>query len=484
MLEFENKIAGFIKANELFGPGQKILLAVSGGADSTALMYALCRLAAEGVSGAELLCAHINHQLRGAEAERDEAFVVEEAAKLSLPVTTKRVDVRGFAGKNRLSIETAARKLRIESLLDVARANNCNCVATGHHKNDNAETVIHRLMRGTGFRGLGGIWPLRVFAGGLAFARPLLCVSRDEIIRYLKARNLRWRTDRTNADCAYRRNYIRHRLIPALQQECGGCLVEQLSELAESARKLDHLVCRRVDEIWPRAAARESERVKLDLKVFLPEPPAVQVELARRGLASVGSGQRDLRQQHYERILQLAEGNVGNKKIELPGEFTVWREYQELIFARCKMNERGQGHVSQGIQAEIPGQTRFGNYLIEAAVFDVELGEAGRYKAGKTSFVEWFDFEKLMLPLEVRFRRRAERFVPLGLAEEKKVGKFLTAQRVPPRIRQKLLIVADKEKIIWVWPIRISEQAKVTEATRKTLRLQITDAHPEDYCWT
>ena len=154
--EFEQKVGDFIKANELFGSADKVLLAVSGGADSTALLYAMHALSSENVLGAKLHCAHINHQLRGAEADSDEDFVIAQAAEQKLAVTTKRVDVRGFAGRNKLSIETAARKLRIKNLIELARANNCDCVATAHQKNDNAETILQRLTRGTGFRGLGG----------------------------------------------------------------------------------------------------------------------------------------------------------------------------------------------------------------------------------------------------------------------------------------------------------------------------------------
>ncbi|MFB0525374.1 MAG: tRNA lysidine(34) synthetase TilS, partial [Phycisphaerae bacterium] len=234
MLEFEKKIADFIKAHGLFGPADRVLLAISGGADSIALLYVMQSLKTNKVLRVDLLCAHINHQLRGMEANLDEDFVTAEAAKLELSLMTKRLDVRGFARSHKLSIETAARKLRIEALLDMARFNNCCCIATGHQKNDSAETILHRLARGTGLRGLGGIWPMRTFNNKIKFVRPLLCVTRNEIIEYLQQRNLTWQTDHTNADCTYRRNYIRHRLLPELQQKCSGSIVEQLFGLSQS----------------------------------------------------------------------------------------------------------------------------------------------------------------------------------------------------------------------------------------------------------
>lgn len=343
LLEFEKKLAGFAQANELFGSAEKILLAVSGGADSTALLYAMHTLKAAKVLRAELVCAHINHQLRGAEGDLDEEFVAAQAAGLNLAVTTQRLDVRRHARDNKLSIETAARDLRIRALADIAQAGRCDRIATAHQKNDNAETILHRLSRGTGFQGLGGIWPVRVFSGGTIFVRPLLCVSRDEIIAYLQQRNLTWRRDHTNADCTYRRNYIRHRLLPALQQDCTGPLVDRLFELARSARGFARLVSRRADELWPGMADCTDQKTSLNLEKFEAQPLPVKVELIRRSLTAVGSGQRHLTQRHYERILQLAGCNVGGVKIELPGGFVVQREYANLIFARPERKVRGEG---------------------------------------------------------------------------------------------------------------------------------------------
>ena len=216
--EFEKTVAGFLTALGPFSQAEKVLLAVSGGADSTALLYTMHALKNEGLLHADLICAHINHQLRVPDADTDEKFVVSQAEKLHLPVITRKIDVRRFAQENKLSIETAARLLRIEHLQEIAKANNCRWIATAHQKNDNAETVVQRLLRGTGFRGLAGIRPLRNFAADINFVRPLLCVTRDEIIDYLKQQNLPWRTDRTNYDCRYKRNFIRHKLIPHLQK--------------------------------------------------------------------------------------------------------------------------------------------------------------------------------------------------------------------------------------------------------------------------
>jgi len=474
-LEFEKKVADFIKENSLVDTAERVLLAVSGGADSTALLYVMHVLKTENILSSDLVCAHINHQLRGADADVDEDFVTAQARDLKLTITTKKLDVRGFARKNKLSIETAARQMRIETLLNIAKAGNCNSIATAHHKNDNAETVLHRLVRGTGFRGLAGIWPTRLFADDIRFIRPLLSVTRDEIIEYLKKRNLKWRRDHTNADCTYTRNFIRHRLLPALQQDCTGSLVEQLSELAASSRKFYNMVCNCANKAWPQLTDCPANVLKLNLQMFLTHPVPVKVELVRRSLTAIGCGQRDLTRLHFQKILRLAEQNVGGRKIELPAGFVVRREYGNLIFARPETISPHDELIGNSTPLQVPGKTKFGRFLIQAATLEADGNRIEKFKTEENNCIECFDWDKVKLPLTVRSRKAGDRFWPLGLDAEKKIGKFLTAAKVPHHLRRKLLVIEDSEKIIWLWPIRISERTRVTNKTRKILQLQIID---------
>lgn len=475
VLEFEQKVAGFVRANALFDSTDAVLLAVSGGADSMALLYAMCALKSRGILSAALSCAHINHQLRGAEADEDEAFVRSQVEELKLRVISRRIDVRDFAGANKLSIETAARKLRRETLLAIAGDNGCTGVATGHQKNDNAETVLQRLARGTGYRGLAGIWPGKTFGGDVRFVRPLLCVTRDEIVAYLRKQNVQWRVDHTNADCGYRRNYIRHRLLPVLQEQCSGSVVEQLSALAQSAHRFHRLVQARSKSVWSELADVRDGQVTFDLHRFMSEPPMVRVALIRRGLAELGCGERDLTQRHYEGIVHLAEESAAGKKLMLPGRFVAQRDGNALVLAPAERKGGDEERVKECAQIEVPGRTRFAGCVIEAALFEAPDTDLEKFKGQKTHCVEWFDRDKLKLPLSVRFRNAGDRFQPLGMPAEKKVGKFLTAAQVPQRVRRKVLVIADREKIIWVCPIRISEQAKVTDQTQRILQLRIAD---------
>ncbi len=469
MRDLEQKVADFITAEGLFKPGEKVLLAVSGGVDSTALLHIMAALVAGGEIHVEICCAHVNHQLRGDDAHRDENFVVSCCAKLNLPVITKQIDVRKYARAEKLSIETAARKLRIDALLDIAGEQNCTCIAAAHQKNDNAETVLHRLVRGTGLRGLCGIWPAKDFTDGIRFVRPLLCASRDEIILYLNGRNFKWCTDRTNEDYAYRRNFIRHQLLPALQKDCESSLVGELSGLAKASRGFYRRICEKADEVWPDVATVNERTVALNSDVLAEQHPEVKIEVVRKILSQLDVGEQEITQRHYENILRLSSG----EKLQLPGGAEVLRQRRKIIFTRTCEKTGGSAGPAAPKQLNIPGKTEFAGMVIEAEVFDYEPADFEKFRATKSNSVEWFDFEKLKLPLEVRLRKNGDRFWPLGMQADKKIGKFLTNAKVSPSSRRNLFVITDTEKIIWFCPIRISEQANVTKRTNKVLRLKV-----------
>jgi len=464
--KLEQKTADFIAAEQLFPAGGKVLLAISGGADSTTLLHVLAALRLD------IHCVHINHQLRGDEAQRDEDFVIEQCRKLKVPVITKKIEVRDYAKKSKLSIETAARNLRIEKLIEIAKEQNCACIAIAHHKNDNAETIIDRLIRGTGLRGLCGIWPAKKFTDGITFIRPLLCATRNEIIRYMNDKNLNWCTDRTNMDFAYRRNFIRHRLLPALQKDSAGDIVERLAVLSKASRGFYQMVCRTADAIWPDIATVNESNIVVDSDKIANQPAEIKIEIARRALAHLGCGEQDVTEKHYTGILRLPD----DSQLQIPNRITVHRENGKIVFEKHLKTKPAQSIAADPVVLKVPGVTQFGHYTINADIIEIEQKDLARFKKTKTNLVEWFDFEKVKLPLEVRPRKRGDKFWPLGLAGEKKVGKFLTTAKVSQSLRRRLLVVADSDRIIWVSPVRISEQAKVTNDTRRVIQIKIFES--------
>lgn len=474
LVEFEDEVLKFSRSERLFGDEDRILLGVSGGPDSTALLNVFWSLRAEGCIKNELLCAHLNHRLRGQESEADEQFVVSEANVLGIGIVTRRLDVNRYASSQKLSIETAARKWRIETLSEIARQNGCMCVATGHHKSDNAETIVQRLMRGTGFRGLAGIYPKREFENGIYFIRPLLCFPEERIKQYLKSRNIGWRTDSSNFNTEFRRNFIRHRMLPEIRKDCTGSIVEQLWQLSCQMRRFQQYLERQVEPQWNKLVKLMPGRVSIDLPAFqlLPEP--IKVEIVRRTLLVLGSGEGGLTEGHFERAIELSSQNISNRVLELPDGFTAWREYKKLIFS-APQQEGSEEQVSTGptVAIKIPGRTQFANFVIESDMTKYDRDGFEKFKNSKSDFDEWFDADKVTLPLKVRFRSDGDKFVPLGMDNEKKVGQLLTDAQVPQDIRNNVLVVSDAQKIIWVWPIRISEQAKITKETKRLLQLNI-----------
>jgi tRNA(Ile)-lysidine synthase len=393
-----------------------------------------------------------------------------------LPFVTRSLDVTGFAKAHRQSIETAARHLRIQALLEMAKEAYCQAIAIGHHRDDNAETVVQRMARGTGLRGLAGIWPSRAGSGGVRIIRPLLCVTRQEVLQYLRERDLTWREDSTNADCRFRRNFLRHRLLPALQGQGTSCLVESLSDLALSTYRLyTKAILPEVDRLWPApASGTGGENLLPDVETLRGQPPYVQIELMRQALARLGCGERDLTDLHYTRLLALIAAKTSGKAVSLPGGFTARRWGSHIRIGRQRpplpsAPDRGPAFL------EVPGQARLGHWLIEAVVLPLD-GEQGRIRGNTCRYKEWLDLDGLRPPLVVRRHRPGDRFRPLGQASDKKVGRFLIDARIPREGRDEVLVVEDQERIVWLCPVRISDTVKVTEATRRVVQISVRPA--------
>ena len=477
MDHLEETVTEFIRRHGLFAGAGRILLAISGGADSIALLHVLLALKAQGRIEADLVCAHINHQLRGPASDADEQFAVAQAGLLGLPMVTQAVEVRAHARRQRLSLETAARQLRLSSLVEIARRRECTWISTGHQKNDNAETVLQRLLRGTGFRGLAGIRPLRPF-DHLRLASPLLCATRAEIVQYLKKRALPWREDATNVDVAYTRNYIRHRLLPLLQQEAHGPLVEELSELATSARRLYVRIEREAEEVWSSLAQSAAGGVILDAAGLASLPEPVAIELIRMAVVSLG-GDSDWASPHYKSVLQLARKSMGGKRTALPSGLAARREQAQIILSTQQPTSTCRVGLAPPTSAPtvlaVPGKIQFAGQGLEASILQRGEMDLAKLKRDKDRFTEYLDLDQVKLPVMVRTRKPGDRFQPLGMTSEKKVGKFLTTAKVPRDLRERILILADREKIVWVYPVRISERVKITERTHHVLQLTISN---------
>ncbi len=470
MADFLETVRAFIAAERLFDSDGGVVIAASGGADSTALMHVLSRLREQGEVEGPMVCAHVNHLLRGGSANADERFVIDLARELGLEAHVRKVDVRGYASRQKISIETAGREVRIAQLKEIAESRGCRCIATGHHKDDNAETVIQRLSRGTGYRGLAGIRPRQAIEG-LEYGRPLLCVDRRQITEYLRSIGADWCEDSTNASCVYRRNFIRHRLLPGVEKDCSEPLSQLLWRLSRKAGRLQQRIDERVAGVWDDIVQEEARRLELDAGRLMEQSAAVRFAILRKAVVRSGCGLRDYTRRHYAAIVKLAESAGDSFSVTLPGDLSVRRRKGRLVFCRPQDDAGGATIVERTIG--IGEEVRAGSYRVKTRLLAEGQWDLGEFIARKDDRVEWMDAGRIAGSLSVRSRKAGDRFVPLGRTGEKKVGKFLSAARLSRKVRSEVLIVRDERRIVWVYPVRASEAVRITESTRTVLEIDI-----------
>lgn len=462
---FEDKLADWIETNRLFDDG-RILLAVSGGADSVAMAHALHRLRAQGRLKCEFVVGHVNHGLRGADAEGDQAFVKSLAARLETPVFSRSTDVSGYAKTHKLSIETAGRMLRLEALAGIADQNGCGRIATAHHADDQAETLIHRLMRGTGFRGLCGIKPLSLVDGAV-YIRPMLDFRRSEILHYCSDNAIHWRHDESNSSLVYTRNRLRHRLLPALETEFED-LVPALSTLSAAACNLSAGAEQHAERIVGGAAKSSSGGVQIPKAALQDCPPWVFYEVIRHVLMSLNVGLRDYTRAHIAAIRALLDRPAG--ELSLPGAIRVHAQEGTLGFRRGCQPAPG---LSEPVALKAGQTIQFGPWTIASKLSDRRTNDIEHFAATKDTFAEWFDADLVSGDLVVRPRRNGDRFWPIGAAGPKKVGRFLIDAGLDGETKRHAFVVADAEKILWLAPLRMAEEAKVSDRTRRILEIRL-----------
>ena len=435
-----------------------------------ALLETLLRIREQGAVEAEWIVGHVNHQLRGQAADADQRFVERYARQRGLEVISRSVDVPAYARDRKVSIETAGRMLRIGALAAMARQCGAGAVATAHHRDDLAETMIFRLRRGTAFRGLCGIEPVS-WLEGIPFIRPLLGISRREILAYCRERNLPWQEDATNADCGYARNRIRHRLLPSLQKRMHTDAVAGLADLAEKSQRLFKRIDEQMNGRMPEIVVRrERGLIALDQSVLTSCGPVELGEIFRRCLVDLDIGLRDYTALHYQQMIRCVYQG-GCMKRRLPGEVQFAVEAQALIFRTRSACETL--FPDEPVSLEIGSTCRFGPTQISAALIEADADSFEQFQTKKDSRTEWLDADKINGPIRIRRRRPGDRFCPLGMRADKKVGKFLTSAKADSEAKKKIFIIEDSEKILWVAPVRISEQVKVDGHSHRVLQLSI-----------
>ncbi len=483
--DFLGKIKATIRRHDMLSSGDVVLVGVSGGPDSVALLHALRVLSSELSIG--LCVGHLNHMLRGADADEDARYVRDLAARLGLPFRAESQDVARLASGRRISIEAAARSARYDFYGRAAEAIGASKIALGHHAADQAETVLMRLLRGAGTRALAGIPPVRpIRPGGPVVIRPLIGMTRREILRYCEENGLRPRTDASNLTSVYPRNKLRLELIPLLEQGYNPRVVETLARVADLLREDDDLISREATRRTARMIREESnERVVLDLAAMLSEHPAIQRRSIRLATESLGRPAENLEFHHVERVIELARRGAPGKSIDLPCGVRARRGYHELALeVPPSGGERPKAAFEHRLN--VPGRTELpeAGMAIEAEVLDVsdreDLSSMVR-QAGKDE--AYLDMDAAGGGLVARSRRSGDRISPLGMAGSKKLKDLFIDEKIPGNLRDRMPVIASGGNVLWVVGVRVSERARITPRTRRALHLLARPlaAAPEDF---
>jgi tRNA(Ile)-lysidine synthase len=455
-----DRVLRTIRRHDLIPRGSGVLAAVSGGPDSIALAHVLNDLQRAG--GFELAgLAHLNHRLRGAEAEADERFCRDAARSLGVPIDVESADVAGLAAAWRVSIETAGRRARYEFLERAAGRLHADRIAVGHTRNDQAETFLLRLLRGAGPRGLSGIHP-RVGA----IIRPLLDVTRDEILAFLGERGLSWRDDESNADVAIARNRVRHELIPFLTSRFSPGAVDSLARAAAIARDDEAWLEGRAIEISPSVVLhRDGTHIRLDAAALEVAPLPLARRLVRDALAEVDrAGLAGF--EHVEAVLGMEPGH----SLDLPGVH-VARRGAEIILEPAPARD---GRQANGFEysLSIPGEVHIveAGWTISAERLDQGVKDARHDPRASEVAVQAAELDA---GLKVRSRRPGDALRPLGLGGRKKLQDLLVDRKVAREERDRVPLVVDRrDRIVWVVGQTVAEDFRVTEPAASVILLK------------
>jgi tRNA(Ile)-lysidine synthase len=455
-----NKLLQQIRTHSLLAPGDKVIVAVSGGPDSVALAHALRDLQEQ--LGISLHVAHLNHGIRGREADEDAEFVRRLADSLDLPVTIETADVPAVKKLLKISVEEAARKVRYEFLERIGNATAAQRIAIAHTADDQAETVLMNLIRGAGPDGLAGIPPVRG-----KYIRPLLGVTRAEVMLYCEENHLETRTDSTNLRDEYRRNRVRLELIPLLESGYNPGVKDALVATSEIMREESEYMADKAAEILETVAdwSRDDDTV-FRVDALLALPLALRRRCLRMAIEAAKGDLKDVAFKQVERVLTRLNGGK-SFALTLPSG-VVYAKMQDNSLRVFRADSEPEACRFE-CELIVPGVTEVVELKI---VFEAEeLPRGSHYLRPSKSLDVVIDRDSVEGPLVARNWRPGDRIQPLGMQDEKKLQDLFVDAKIPRRRRAEIPVIADTEKIIWVAGLALSDAVKVTERTKRALRL-------------
>lgn len=452
-----------IKKYSMITSGDHIVVGVSGGADSVTLLHILNDL--KDRLNLTLTVAHLDHMIRGEASKKEGEFVRALADRLGSACVIEQRDVRAHKKQKGLSLQEAARAVRYEFFQDVVRQTGAHRIALGHTADDQAETVLMRLLRGASLKGLSGIPPVR---DGIII-RPLLHVTRQEIEAYLHDAAIPYVPDQSASETHYVRNKIRHELLPLLRKEYNPRIITTLSHSADTLREDETVLEEELERIAAACMVKRQDEISCSLEDLKKHSSSFHGRLLRKIISELKGDTRGLSFKHVSAVLHLIEAQGPSRVVQLPGGWCVWREYDNLIFTRLARNVKSYQYTLKTLpdSLTIPELGRTLSFRME------QPGDEQTDLKHTVAACALLDYDEIEWPLVVRNWHPGDRFYPLGLGRSKKIKDFFSDGKIPLRERHRVPLLLSGERIAWVCGCRIDDRFKVKPQTRAVLNVWI-----------
>ena len=468
------RIEKFIQKYHMLTCGDRVIAGVSGGADSVCLFLMLLELREK--IGFDLIAVHVHHGLRGEAADQDQQFVEALCEQHRIPLEIFRVNLESIAKKRKQSLEEAGRMVRREAFDSVCKKYGGNKIALAHHQNDNAETLLWNLSRGTGLDGLGGIRPVNG-----KFIRPLLCMNREEIEEYLAKRKQSYCIDETNAGTDYTRNKLRHLVLPILEEQVNSAAVRHMNETMEQIWELQEYMQEQVEAAYQECVQEHFEKacwIQIQQKSFETFPELIKKMVIRKGMEQVGGKKRDLSHKHVDVMMELMNKQVG-RTLDLPYEMHAKRNYEGIRLEKQRtysFGEEKKAEIMQECMAElnIPGETILADRDLKLRCKILEKPKNLSIKdIPQKIYTKWFDYGIIKSSLYIRTRQAGDIIVIDEKGHQKKLKNWFVDEKIPKEVRDSQLLLAENNEILWVLGHRMSQAYQVKQSTKWILQIEV-----------
>jgi tRNA(Ile)-lysidine synthase len=460
--DIKKRFLNYIEKNNLIRNGDGIVVGLSGGPDSICLLHLLCSIKEE--MNLKIAAAHINHMFRGEDADEDQKFSREICKSLDVDFFWKKIDVGNYAKENGLSSETAGREIRYDFFCEIMNRLDFSKIATAHNANDQVETILMRIMRGTGLEGLGGIPVKREDR----YIRPILFMKREEVEQYCAIHELNPRIDGTNLEKLYSRNKVRLDLIPYMKKNFNEDIIETINRMSLLLQEDNKFILGEVDSCYKESCFSEKDKIVISKKAFEYNSSIIN-RIIRKAIRDVNGDSYDVEMKHIIEVIELSKLETG-KKIDLPRNICAENVYGDI---HISLKKATMGTCYNNIilnKEELDdNEVIFEDYIIKFKVVHNEKN----INLHQNNKIKYFNYDSINGNIIIRRRKNGDKIIPLGMRGNKKLKDIFIDMKIPKEERDLVPIIQFDENIAWIFPIKISELYKVTEETKNILKISV-----------